>query len=41
MWFDASVATGVFFEAEQWAPGVVVGSGGDGTLVTIKLDTPA
>jgi hypothetical protein len=28
------------FEAEHWVPAVVVGSGGDGTFVTIKLDTP-
>jgi hypothetical protein len=31
---------GVFFDAEQWVPGTVIGSGGDGTFVTIKFDTP-
>jgi hypothetical protein len=31
---------GVFFDAEQWLPGVVIGSGGDGTFVTVKLDAP-
>src|SRR3979409_1138120 len=31
---------GVLCRAEQWVPGVVVGSGGGGSLVTIKLDTP-
>ncbi len=31
---------GEVFEAEHWVPAVVVGSGGDGTFVTIKLDTP-
>lgn len=31
---------GTTFESEQWVPGVVLGSGGDGTYVTIQLDTP-
>jgi hypothetical protein len=31
---------GESYDAEQWVPGVVVGLGGDGTFVTIKLDTP-
>lgn len=31
---------GQLYDAEQWVPGVVVGLGGDGTFVTIKLDTP-
>jgi hypothetical protein len=31
---------GALFDAEQWVPGVVIGSGGDGTFVTIKLDAP-
>ena len=31
---------GVLFEAEHWVPGVVVGSGGDGTFATIEFDTP-
>jgi hypothetical protein len=28
------------FDGEHWVPGVVVGLGGDGTFVTIKLETP-
>jgi len=35
-----STVGGVFFAAEQWVPGVVVGSGGDGTFVTVTFDTP-
>ena len=31
---------GVFFEAEQWVPGVVVGLGALGDSLTIKLDAP-
>jgi hypothetical protein len=31
---------GALVQGEQWVPGVVVGSGGDGTYVTIQLDTP-
>ena len=31
---------GVSFGPEQWVPAVVIGSGGDGTFVTIKFDTP-
>ena len=31
---------GVLLPGEQWVAGVVVGSGGDGTYVTIELDTP-
>jgi hypothetical protein len=31
---------GTLLQGEQWFPGVVVGSGGDGTYVTIELDTP-
>jgi hypothetical protein len=30
----------VAIDAEQWVPGVVIGAGGEGTFVTIKLDTP-
>jgi hypothetical protein len=31
---------GDLIDAEQWVPGVVIGAGGDGTFVTVKLDTP-
>jgi hypothetical protein len=31
---------GVLQESEAWLPGVVLGSGGDGTFVTVKLDSP-
>jgi hypothetical protein len=31
---------GELIDAEQWVPGVVLGAGGDGTFVTVKLDTP-
>lgn len=31
---------GVLFEAEQWAPGVVVGLSALGDYVTVKLDDP-
>jgi hypothetical protein len=37
---EGKTVGGVFFETEQWAPGVVAGSGGGGTFVMIKLDTP-
>ncbi len=30
----------VFCEADQWVPGVIVGLGGVGDCLTIKLDTP-
>ena len=30
----------MFFEAEQWVPGVVVGLGALGDSLTIKLDAP-
>jgi hypothetical protein len=36
---EGKTVGGAVLEAEQWVPGVVVGSGGDGTYVTIKLDT--
>jgi hypothetical protein len=31
---------GVLVESERWVPGVVLGSGGDGTFVAVQLDTP-
>ena len=35
---EGMMVGGVFMEAQRWVPGVVVGSGRDGTYVTIKLD---
>jgi hypothetical protein len=37
---EGKTVAGALLEGEQWVPGVVVGSGGDGTYVTIKLDSP-
>ena len=31
---------GTLLQGEHWVPGVVVGSGGEGTYVAIELDTP-
>lgn len=31
---------GVFFESEHWVQGLVVGLGGEGTYLTIELDSP-
>lgn len=31
---------GVLVEAERWVSGVVLGAGGDGTFVIVRLDTP-
>ena len=31
---------GLLFGTEEWVPGVVIGSGGDGTFATIEFDTP-
>jgi hypothetical protein len=31
---------GTLLQGEHWVPGVVAGSGGDGTFVTVSLDTP-
>ena len=37
---EGKMVGGTLSENELWVPGVVAGAGGDGTYVTIKLDTP-
>jgi hypothetical protein len=37
---EGKTVGGVFFEAEQWLPGVVVGMSALGAAVTIRLDQP-
>jgi hypothetical protein len=37
---EGKTVGGVFCEAEQWVPGVVIGLGGEGDWLTIELDTP-
>lgn len=37
---EGKTVGGVFCEAEQWVPGVIVGVGAAGNSLTIKLDTP-
>jgi hypothetical protein len=37
---EGKTVGGVLGEAERWVPGVVLGSGGDATYVTVRLDTP-
>jgi hypothetical protein len=37
---EGKTVGGVLVEAERWVPGVVIGSGGDGTFAIVKLDTP-
>lgn len=36
---EGKTVGGVFWETEQWVPGVIVGNGALGNSVTIKLDT--